>query len=498
MGFLGRILGLSTDSPAQAPLKEGSILRQHFITQIYAKVIDTIGVFNPKAVSINNRLMMRNNPNIAFGSAVNRGPLINAQWTVQSRDEKIKAFIDAIFRKHFRAIARSSSLAIGFGYQVTEKVWKAGPMVLEIEDKIGAEKTTVNLPMAWTFDRFKSIDPRTIVLHVDKDTDEWDGVQQYTYLGPTLQNPAALIGPERVGLWTFRKDDNFGRLTGYPMFDHSYMPWWNSEALSMYALRYFETKGDPTPVGRAQLDGLIDADGNRVDGLSFMAGVLRLLKGGNGVVIPSDRDEKGNPKYDIEYKHDDKRGDQFESILKYFNGEMLQGQLTPPRVGGAHAGSGLGTKDAGVQQDQHAEFLETMLYDFFDYVNEQYVDPAVIYNFGQEAYEESQTRLIVSGLSAGMKSLLKDILFKAFDEEMTLGSGKDIPLYKRLDAPAIMKELDVPMPSSDDLAELEAEQEVINKQNDDMQKAAAAGAGGGPPPTDKGTEDLSTLPTYGD
>jgi hypothetical protein len=501
MGAIGRLLTglrqmLSTDSPADAPLVPGSVLRQHFITQIYAKVVDTIGLFQPKAVTINNRLVMRNDPDVAFGSAVNRGPLINAQWTVQSRDEKIKAFVDSIFRTHFRAIARSASLAIGFGYQVTEKVWKSGPVTIEIEDKIGASREVVKIPMAWTFDRFKSIDPRTVVLHVDPLTDQWDGVQQYAYLSPAMQNPTDLVGPERVGLWTHAKDDNFGRLTGRAMFDQAYTDWWDKQAIGMYANRYFETKGDPTPIGRALLDSLLMPDGTRVDGFEFIGGVLRMFKGGNGVVLPSDRDEKGNYKYDVELKHDDKRGDQFESYLKYKSGQILQALLTPPRVGGAHAGSGLGTKDAGVQQDQHAEFLESILYDFFDYVNEQYVNPLVIYNFGQQAFEESKTRLVVSGLSAGMKSMLKDILFKAFDEEMTLGSGKNIPLYKRLDCPAIMKELDVPMPSAEDLAELEAEQQEINDQNDQMQKAAMDAGGGGTPPKEP-NDDLSRM-TYGE
>jgi hypothetical protein len=479
---------LAGDSPSDRPLVAGSALKQHFVTQIYAKVVDTIGLFNPKSVTINNRLMMRNHPDVAFGSAVNRAPLINAQYNVESRDPQIKAFVEAIFKVHFRSIARSASLAIGLGYQITEKVWKSGPVTIEIEDKIGAAKTFAKIPMAWTFDRFKSIDPRTVVLHVNPETDEWDGVQQYVYLSPVYQNPSTIIGPERVALWSHAKDDNFGRLTGRALYDQIYSPWWDSEAIGMYANRYFETKGDPAMIGRAELDKMLDTDGEPVDGMRFMAGVLKLLKGGAGVVLPSDRDDKGQPKYNVEYLKDDKRGDLFESYLKYKSGQILQGLLCPPRVGGAHAGSGLGTKDAGVQQDQHAEFLEQILYDFFDYVNAQYVDPLVIYNYGQQAYEESKTRLVVSGLSAGMKSLLKDILFKAMDEEMTLGSGTSIPLYKRLDAPAIMKELDVPMPSAEELTELEAEQEKANEQaqqmNDLAQQAGAQG-GGKPPPDPK-------------
>jgi hypothetical protein len=299
-------------------------------------------------------------------------------------------------------------------------------------------------------------------------------------LGNQIPNPTDLVGPERVALWTHGKEDNFNRLTGFAMYNVAYSDWWDKSAISLYANRYFETKGDPALIGRAILDSVLDANGDRVDGYSLVGGVLKLLKGGNAVVLPSDRDDKGNFKYDVDFLKDDKRGDLFESYLKYKSGQILQALKTPPRVGGAHAGSGLGTKDAGVQQDQHSEFLESVLYDFFDYLNEQYVKPLVIYNFGVEAWEQSKTRLTPAGISSGMKMLLRDILFKAFDEEMTLGSGTSIPLYKRMDAPAIMKTLDVPMPSPDDFAELEAEQAKTNAEAKKMQDAAN-GAGAAPP-----------------
>ena len=462
--------------------KTGSDLKQHFVSQIYARVVEVIGLFNPKAVTVNQRLLMRNDPDVHFGSAALRAPLINAQYNVESRDDKIKAFVQAQFKRHYRAIARSASLAIGLGYQVTEKVWTAGPTTIELEDKTGGNKEEVRIPMAWTWEKFKSIDPRTIVLHVDEKTDEWDGVQQYTAIGGTSSAPLGLVGPERVGLYTHDVDDNFGRLTGRAMFDIAYTDWWDKSAIGMFANRYFETKGDPALIGRAVLDTLLDPDGLKVDGFSFIGGILRLLKGGNGVVLPSDRDEKGEYKYDVDFLKDDKRGDLFESYLRYKSEQILQGLLTPPRVGGAHSGSGLGTKDAGVQQDQHAKFLEKELVDFFDYVNTQYVDPLVIYNYGLEAWEQSKTRLVHAGLSAGLRMELNEILKECFKQESTLGNGKRLPIYKRVDVPAVLKRLDVPTPSPEDLKKLEADQEEINKEADALRKAAEEGGMGGERP----------------
>ncbi len=370
-------------------------------------------------------------------------------------------------------------MGVGLGFQVTEKVWKAGPMTLEIEDATGGAKSFVKLPVAWTFDKFKSIDPRTINLHVDPTTDEWNGVSQQQAAVSTPAIGGEIVGPERVALFTHAKDDNFGRLTGYPNFNNSFIPWWDKSAIGMYANNYFETKGDPSMVGRASLDAIRDSDGVDRDGLSFMAGILRSIKSGAGVVLPSDRDENGNYKYDVSFLTAEKVGDQFESYLRYKGEQILQGQLVPPRVGGAHAGSGLGTKDAGVQADQHAEFQEAILKDFFDYLNEQYVKPLVIYNFGLAAWEESKTSLVVSGLSAGMKMLLRDILFKCFDQESSLGSGKSVPLFKRADCAGIMKQLDVPQPSAEEMAELEKEQEQINEEAAQQMADLAAGA---PPP----------------
>ena len=89
---------------------EGTILKQQFITQIYAKVIDTIGKFNPKQVTIVDRMLMRQDPDVAFGTAVIRGPIINAEWSVESEDPVVQAFIDAALRPHYPQIARATGV----------------------------------------------------------------------------------------------------------------------------------------------------------------------------------------------------------------------------------------------------------------------------------------------------------------------------------------------------------------------------------------------------
>lgn len=470
------------EKPAQGENPgEGSILKQQFITQIYAKVIDTIGKFQPKKVSVVDRLLMRTDPDVAFGTAVLRGPIINAEYSVEGEDPLIAAFVQTVIDQHFPQIARAASLAPGLGYQVIEKVWKAAPLSVDVADEDGGNKTTKKFPVAWTFSKFKSIDPRTLVLHVDPATDEWDGVMQYVYFAPGQgsQPPMGLVGTERVALWTFRKEDVFGRLTGLPLYDQAYIPWWDKSATAIYANRYYETYGSPVPIGRADAEGRLNVDGSVIDGFTFMGQGLASYKNGNALVLPSDRDEVSKQfLYDIEFKELTKGGESFVAYLNYKAQQILQGLWTPQRIAQASGGSHLGSKEPQVQAEQMQEFHEEILKEFFAFLNEQTVEPLGRYNFPADQWEASKTKVVPSGISAGQRALYKDILFKCFDEEMSLGASGRVPLMQRIKIDGLFDALNVNQVSAEELEELQAEAE---KEAADA-KAALSEGGGKPIP----------------
>jgi len=73
----------------------GSVLKQFFgASEVSGDVRRVIGTFNPRTISIRDRLLMRLDPVIAFGLAILRAPIINLRWSIDSKDPIIAAFCE--------------------------------------------------------------------------------------------------------------------------------------------------------------------------------------------------------------------------------------------------------------------------------------------------------------------------------------------------------------------------------------------------------------------
>jgi len=466
--FLKRLFLAKENDPKEGPPTQ-STLRSNFATmlagQLAAEVKRVIGVFNPRYVGMREHLQMRLDPDVSFAHAIVRAPLINAQFTVESKDPIIKAAVEQEFKRKYRRIAKAGSLALGFGYQVVEKTYKPKLVTVEYGEKLG-ESVSKNLGTKWSFDKIKAIDPRTLSLVVDEKTDTWAGVRQNSLL--TGKSSDELVGPKRVALWSYRSEDVFQDLRGWGKFDDAYSPWWEKIFFELAQGRYYERHGDPIPIGRADASYM---RGNvTMDGFELMEAVQAAIKLSGGVILPSIRDDKGNFKFDLSYLLDDQRGDMFQipinaRALAIRRAFWLTDEVATSQDSGSRA-------RATVHADTLSESLESILYDFFeDFVNPQFVDDYVLWNFGEQALEESDTRLCPSGLSAGMKDLLKEVLFKQMDAEAMQAAGKRVPLAKILNGPAIMKTLDLPLVNAQELEELEKEQAEEVAKGEEAAKA---------------------------
>ncbi|HKS16983.1 MAG TPA: hypothetical protein VJU16_06705, partial [Planctomycetota bacterium] len=331
-------------------------------------------------------------------------------------------------------------------------------------------------PMAWTIDRYKAIDPRTINLLVDEKEDRWSGVQQLPPKGKALPDP---VGPDRAVLWSFRDEDVFGRLDGYPILDQAYEPWYWKAAMNLFANRYFERRADPTPKARASAKGIPDAAGRTTDGLTYMGQVIQAMKQGAYVILPGSRDKDGNFEYELEYMLDDKRGDMYQQRVDKLGIQILRGLWITDRAGTSGGAGGIGTGEAEAHMETLAGTLEMIVDEFLDEVlNPQVVDPLVLYNFGQQALDDSQTRVKGSGLSSSMRDLLSKILIQLMTAEQFMAGGKRIPLSARLDGVGIMQQLELPMVSAKEAAK------ALPTDEDDP-----AGAPGGASDTDPGDDE---------
>ncbi len=408
-----------------------------------------IGVFNPARININTRLLMRYDPDVAFGLAIRRAPIVNLRWTVKSKDPLIQAFVESQLRPRYRQLAKGGSLAIPFGFQVLGKDWESRDVMLESENKADGTVMRKSMPSAWTYKRFKPIDTRTVTLLVDQATDDWGGVRQQI-IG---RSQPIDVGREKAVLWSHADEDNFGRLEGWPLLDQAYEPWWWKCCANVLTNRYYERRADPTPIGLADPRTLTDKSGLEVDGFEYMRRIMRDLKAGAFVVVPSTRDEKGNPFFDIKYLTDDQRGEMWQLRVDKNGAQILRGLLITDEAGTSQE------TGSRARAEQHAETLDdtqqTTVDEWLDeVVNPQVVEPLVRFNFGDRAYEESDTRVCGEGISSSQHELMKQVFLNILNAEQFTENGQTIPGHMRVDMVGLAEQLKLPMHTSKEIEKL--------------------------------------------
>ncbi len=461
---------------------EGSWLVQNWSSWVGGEVTKLLGDFNPRLVTIDTYMLMQLDPDVAFGTALLRNPIINMQYKVKGRDPKISAFVEQALKHRYRQLATSLSNSMKWGWALCEEIIQARPFVVQLQDKPGAPMNEHRMPMAWVYDEFKPIDPRTLQLSVDPKTDKFNGVWQNQF-GTIPRGAPPQVPAGRCALWSFRREDVWGKLQGFPIYDQVYSPWYAKIAMELFSNRYFERRADPTLIGRAQ--GVInDEKGNPIDGIKFMLKLMGGIKQGSNAVMPPGVDEKGNPDFDLKYLLDDKRGDMFQSRIIALGTQILRAMWITDRAGttnGSDGGGGLGTGgEAQVHQETMAETLGSIQQEWVDQVlNPQVVDRLVLYNFGQQALEESQTHIEAGGLSAGQRDMVKEVIFKLLDAEAALGSGTELPLYRQFDFAGLLQSIGVPLIDPEDLKVLQQKFEEEQAKQQEAADAMAAGAAPG-------------------
>ena len=449
--------------PATQEPEAGSLL-----TQIYGggntlpgDIKRILGVFNPRAIGTTERLMMRLDPDVAFGLAIVRSPIVNRPWSVDG-EPAIAAFVDKAIRKNYRQLALGASNSLAFGHQVVEKVLQAGPVKVSTPNQKTGANDEKKYPNAWTYDRFKAIDPRTFSYLV-KD-DKVAGVEQFQIEGKKL-TPAPRVGMERLVHWAFRSEDMFGSPHGFALTDQAYTPWYNKIASDLLCNRYFEHTADP-PIKARGLRSIKTATGV-LDGGRFLLDQVAAIRSGGGIWVPAEF-IKGTDKwaYDVEFMQTDQRGQMFDGRLGALSIQILRALWITDKA--ATAGDGTGSL---AQATEHGgrldDMLETIVAEWLEILNDQVVKPLVRDNFGDEAAEDAGVEIRMAGITATKKEVYKDLIAQLIAAESAMAQGKTPRFVDRVDAVAMAEELGVP------LRPLQEVQELMKARLDDAENAAA-------------------------
>jgi hypothetical protein len=478
----GRALAVAEKQPTlpAGGLPPGIRLRQFHKTSTYAgDGSEIVGVFNPIRVTLKQRKMMLKDPLIGFGIALHRSAITNLQYTVESRDEEIRAFIEAALQAIYPKLAMGGSMAIPLGWQVLAKQWAVQDFLVEVKRRLKGQISADDkvFPSAWIIEKTKAIPHETLRLLIDPEKDEWGGVEQGG-VGNMVDGKKA-VGPESCILWSHRAEDVAGLLTGWPLLDQAFEPWWFGVVHELSTNRYFERKGEPTTKGFAPAE-IIGEDGKAINGWQWLADHVGASRNGSNIILDSKTDEKGNRLMDFEYVQDEGRGEMFVERAEKLEVRKLRALLITDRVMAAGAG-GLGNADAEFQADVLSMFMDATVTDWLgSVVNPQVVEDLGRFNFPEDRWKQSRTRVVAGGLSNGMKGLLKDVMKIVLQADSMIADGRPTQLLERLDVEGIARSMNLPIRPADEIEQIEK----ARKEALDEERAAAADAD--PQLTDEG------------
>src|SRR6478735_428864 len=353
-----------------------------------------------------------------------------SNWHIECDDKRIRDFVDEEIRRNWTMLNRGMAQSNWAGYS---------PNILEWENDSADRRVRL--------DKVKDLIPEECVVNW-KTVEGWsppnqtppkfkiyDGIKQFGQRWPT---------PVENTLWyplLMENGDHYGRKLLRPAFQS----WFFSILLHLYANRYYERFGEPTPIGRAPYDEDIQIDATTsMNGAEYMLQLLQRLRSRGVVVLPNDKtqDANGRPQYeyDIDYLESQMRGADFERYMTRLDEEISIGLFTPILL---LRTADVGSYNLGVGHMQmYLWMLNAMNDDRKQYIDQYLLSRMVDYNFGVNAPRAKIVFRKLGDLNAEMISSLLQALVskdkvKLDYRELGEMAGMTIEEIKETVAPAV-------------------------------------------------------------
>jgi len=388
---------ITEKKPSQAELCRHAGILSRFIPSYY-------GEFNPDDITIDTYDKMKRNPQIAAGLKCIKYPIYSLNWTVKSDSSEVKEFIHMCLDRLKKGLVESSLTAVEYGFSAHEIVWK------KIDNFFIPKK-------------IKSLHPRYINIKID-DKDNFRGIVQ-TWMGQNIH-----VLPNKCFLFTHDKGESFGNLFGISRLKPAYEPWYWWCILIQFMMKYFERRGIPAtvvkfPPGKTK-EGTSTAD--------IAIEVGKAIQSEAVAALPSvcwETYSRPEPKWDIKFLEEQKRGDMFLQPLISLEAKMLRAMFVPERVITQDTLAKTGSYSLSkVHADMFLLGEEGLATSLEDQINKYIVRRIVQFNFGNKV----SASIEIERLTEARKEFLKDV----FMEMMKTGDAKPA-------ARAIAETLGLPM-----------------------------------------------------
>lgn len=179
-----------------------------------------------------------------------------------------------------------------------------------------------------------------------------------------------------------------GDYTGTKLLRSAFQPWFFSLLVHLFANRYYERFGEPTPIARAPYEDEIRMGGETMRGNEAMELILGQLRNRSVVVLPNDKTQWGDETqmdydYQIEYLESQMRGADFERYMTRLDEEMSLALFTPILL---MRTADVGSYNLGTQHNLIYQWMLNALGGDWKYYIDWYIlRPLRNFNFGENA-----------------------------------------------------------------------------------------------------------------
>lgn len=344
-------------------------------------------MFDVSKLTLLDYAEMRTHPQVNASLSLMTFMLHQCDWYVECEDQKIADLVEENLRLVWTQLIRGVATAYWAGYS---------PMVLEWDNANNGSNIFISkvkdIHPSVASVNWKEVDsnymPRPGDINGPASNRVKPKIKIYDGIRKTgLQYP---IPPEHT-LWypVLREHGNY---YGRKLLSSAFAPWYFSLLMHLFANRYFERFGEPTPIGRAPFQEEFqfnDADGNPVEltGKQVVENAMQRLRSSGSVVLPSDRDPTASVRseymYDIEYLESQMRGADFERYLARLDEEISLSIFTPMLL--MRSGD-RGSLNLGVQHTQTWLWsLNALAADLKEYIDPYICERIKGFNFSEKA-----------------------------------------------------------------------------------------------------------------
>lgn len=319
------------------------------------------------------------------------------EWRITCEDKKQNEFYTEQLENMWTPLVRSKSTSFWSGFS---------PNVLEWDNEVSTRRIVVT--------KVKDLIPEDCEVH-------WKKVQgannKYfnVYDGINTVWSTKEIPTENTYWYPLLMEN--GNYYGKKLLRSAFQPWFFSILLHLFANRYYERFGEPTPIARAPYDDDIRFMGEEMAGNEAMSIILQQLRNRTAVVLPNQKTAFGDETtidydYQLEYLESQMRGADFEKYLTRLDEEMSLALFTPILLmRTADVGSyNLGTQHTIIYQ----WMLNAMAGDWKYYLDWYILRPLRDFNFGTNA---ELPKITFRRMGAQNEELVRDVIRALIEAE---------------------------------------------------------------------------------